>query len=208
VARTRRPRGAHPRGAVLEGTCRQEGQVCLVLDLLDPGERQEGPGVLEEEEAPEFGKELRAGSVASIEGDVEAMACLLGSHEGGDAPDLSGRGAHVIRRHTQLGQLLTDLGRRGQPEWRAEREVHCSGRAPPESQACQHIEEQRVTTDQRCDGRDGDRQLDETTQRAREVREGHAGDGDGDGDANHRDPEPKAAERGIRRALALGPSSS
>ncbi len=89
--RCRRGRDQHvrrPRPGVAGG----QGQVGLVLDLLQPGQQQRGARVPVPEEPPDLGQQLGVGGVAAVHRHLDRLVVERGG-ELGDAPHLRMDGA-------------------------------------------------------------------------------------------------------------------
>jgi hypothetical protein len=141
-------------------TCAQEAE-CLVLHLLQPGERERGPGVLVGDEPPDLGDETRLRSITSVHAHRELLARRSRHEHARETAVLFGREHDVDRVDAELVQRAGDLSRSGTPRRRADDEMQCGGASPRDDDAAEHrigrpdLEIQRTEREQREQERAG-----------------------------------------------------
>jgi hypothetical protein len=108
----------------------QQGQVGLVLDLLQPVDHQRGPGVAVHAEPPHLVQPLRVGSIAAVHGEFQRAALLVLAGESLHAPRLVRHRGQRVHVHPEIANRVSHLGRRGQPGGRAEGQVAGGRHAP------------------------------------------------------------------------------
>ena len=134
-----RSAGHHDRRDAYRGAIGEEQGVGLVLDVLEPREVERRSAVFVEEEAPEFGEELRVGFVATEHAHAERALIVLGDHECAATWGLGACELDVASVDAELHERGADL-RAGRPSTgRAEREVHRGGDAPAEHDGREHV---------------------------------------------------------------------
>ena len=139
----------------------QKGHVCLVLDLLDPGERQSRPGVPVEEESARLGQQLGVGGVATIERHRHRFADVVDAGVSGHPPHLVLGRRHGADRHPEIGQHDGQLLSRGQAQGRPEHQVDERSRPPAEGHAGRNVHGEPVSGHHRGHGGQPDNQLDQ-----------------------------------------------
>ena len=90
------------------GLAGPQGEVGLVLDLLQPGEHQARTRVTVEHEPARLGEQLGVGRIPAVDQDGQAISparsAYLGGLELGHPPDLPGRRVHVARADAEFLQ--------------------------------------------------------------------------------------------------------
>jgi hypothetical protein len=171
---------------------RPHGHEGLVLDLLQPGEREGRPGVPVEHEPARLGQDLGVGRVPSVDLYAEPVAerirpgrldRLVLRHP----PDLSRRRVHVAGADAEILEQELHITGRGQAQRRAENEPDDRGRRPADGQASENVDRQPVTADRRGQGHQGDEDLDEALHAAGQVGQRGRRHGHEQGDLQHRE---------------------
>ena len=130
VGRTAPP-GRHDLGDPRAGVSGQEGQVGLVLHLLEPVEDERRPRVAVDAEAPYLAQPLRVGGVAPVDGQFERCRPSA-SVPANDATPHSwcGRGAQPVHLDLQVAHGVGHLRGGRKPVRRAQGQV-AGGRGAP-----------------------------------------------------------------------------
>ena len=108
VGRTAPP-GRHNLGDPRAGMRRQEGEVGLVLHLLQPVEDEGRSGVAVDTEPPHLAQPLGVGGVASVHRQLNRVALRVRPGERRHAPFLAGRGAEPVHLDLQVAHGIGHL---------------------------------------------------------------------------------------------------
>jgi hypothetical protein len=188
------------------GQPRSHGHVGLMLDLLEPGDRQARPGVPVQQEPARLGEQPGVGRVPAVDRDTEAPGRIrpayLGRLELCHPPDLPDHRVHIPRADTEPLEQQPDVLGRGQAERRAENEPDHRRHPPADDQAPQHVERQPVASDGRRQGHEGDEDLDEALHAARQIRQPRGGDRHEQGDLHDGKAHVVAVDRDPARTAA------
>ena len=181
---------------------RQEGQVGLVLHLLQPVEDERGPRVAVDAEPPDFAQPLGVGGVASVDRQLNRVALGIGAGEGGHAPFLVGRGTQPVHLDLKVAYGRRHLRRRRESVRRAQGEVGRGRRAPADDHRGNDAEGKPVGADHRAEPGQRHGADHNAVHRATEVRhpgERHRG---GDGELDDRETWVEAGELRDGRATS------
>ena len=199
---------------------------CLVLDLLKPSHRQRHAGVLEEQESPELGYELRVGGITSVHTHRQHRAVGRVRQHLREAARLLRREAHAGHVDAELVKRSRDLRDRRAGSRRPQGEMQERSDPPPQHERRDHRVDRSVTPiegaergqdhhdltasphrtrQERCRGRDhggdhrkGNGRVHRLLRRVEDVRDRVAEPGAGDHEA-HESPQEPRGEAGRSR---------
>ena len=124
------PPGRHNLRDPRAGMRRQEGEIGLVLHLLQPVEHERGSGVAVDAEPPQLSQPLGVGGVASVDRELNRVTPGVGAGERRHPPFLAGRGAETVHLDLQVAHGISHLRGRREPVRRAHGEVTGGCRTP------------------------------------------------------------------------------
>ena len=184
------------------GVGRQEGQVRLVLHLLQAVEDECGPRISVDAEAPHLAQPLRVSGVAPVDRKFERPALRVRAGEGRHAPFLARHGGQPVDFDLQVADRIGHLGRRGETVGRAHGEVAGGRRAPPHNHRGNDTEREAVGADHRAERGDRDRADHQATHRTAQVRQARQRDRRCHGQLEDREARVEAGE--VRNGRAAG----
>ena len=186
-------------GDVDARAARPQHEVSLMLDLLEPGERERRPGIPVEDEAARLGQQLGVGGIAAVDVDAQLTAgrpirAGLGRPVLSHPPDLPGRQSQLAGADAQLPQQQPDLIDRRQAERRAEHEPDHRRRAPADGQAARDVDRQPVAAHRGRERHQDDEGFDQPLHAPGQVRERRRGHRHEQRDPQHREAQQIAAD--------------
>ncbi len=120
----------------------QQGEIGLVLHLLQAVHGQARAGVSVPGEAPRPAQGLGIGGIASVEGDLDRAPAPVRAHVAGHTPLLVRGQRHPGQVGAQIGDRPDHVVRGGQAGRGAQGQVDDGGHGPPDQQAGHHVEGQ------------------------------------------------------------------
>ena len=201
AAAARRHHLGHPHAGVIG----QEGEVGLVLDLLEPVEHEGGARVAVDAEAPDLAQPLRVGGVPAVDGELQAMPFAVGARRTQPRPtpgapsDARSR-TSTCRSRTASVTSAADGSPLGAPRtrWQA------AADAPAGDDGGQDAERQAVAADDRAQGGEAHGEHDEPVHGPAQIRQPGECHGGRDGELEHGEVRIEARQRGHGLSAGVG----